>query len=296
MSLLKMLSRQARPAARAATPHLRSHWPRRRLDDRTAWPPSPGERSEAKQALIEQAKARPWFHTIDLGGGHLTPGPQDAQVDHIRKAFLDIDFRGKKVLDIGCWDGLWSFEAEKRGAAEVYSTDLVSQRGGDVTNYRLAHAILGSRARYFPTLSVYDVHQLGETDFDVVIYMGVFYHIKDPLLAFARLRQVTKEGGLIIVEGEAIQSDDCFAKFYFHEDYAQSASNWWVPTIPCLRQWVECSSFRIEGEYTERDGDPSYWRQRKDFGRHLITARAVPVPMQDVADQKNYYSRYDFLD
>jgi tRNA (mo5U34)-methyltransferase len=289
MSLLKMFSRQARPAAGAATPHFRSHRP-------SPWPSYMREGREEKRELIEQAKTRWWFHTIDLGDGHRTPGPEHAQVDHIHKAFRDVDFSGKKVLDIGCWDGLWSFEAEKRGAAEVYSIDLVSQRDEDVTNYQLAHSILNSRARYFPTVSVYDVHQLGVADFDVVIYMGVFYHIKDPLLALARLRQVTKVGGLIIVEGEVIRSDDCFAKFYYHEDYAQSASNWWVPSIPCLRQWVECSSFRIEGEYAERDGDASYWRLRKNFGRHLITARAVPVPKRDVADQKNYYSRYDFLD
>ncbi len=266
MSLLKKFSRQARPAAGAATPHLGSHRAIRRPDDNAPWPSYMREGREAKRDLIEQAKTRWWFHTIDLGDGHLTPGPQHAQVDHIRRAFLDVDFTGKKVLDIGCWDGLWSFEAEKRGAAEVYSTDLISQRDEDVTNYQLAHAILNSRARYFPSVSVYDVHQLGATDFDVVIYMGVFYHIKDPLLALARLRQVTKVGGLIIVEGEVIKSDDCFAKFYYHEDYAQSASNWWVPSIPCLRQWVECSSFRIEGESTERAGDATYWRRRKNFG------------------------------
>jgi tRNA (mo5U34)-methyltransferase len=252
---------------------------------------------DSKRALIAQATARSWFHGIDLGGGIVTPGPAEPQVEHIHRAFDDINFSGKAVLDIGCWDGGWSFEAEKRGASRVVSTDLISQRDADESNYKLAHAILNSRARYLPRVSVYDVHTIGKKPFDIVIYMGVYYHLKDPLLALARLRQVTRDGGLIIVEGEVIRSEDCFATFYYSQDYARSSSNWWVPSIPCLRDWIECSHFRIENEYFHRDGDDAYWEDRNNFGRYVITARAVPIPRQDLAgDPKNFYSRYDFLD
>jgi len=113
-----------------------------------------------------------WMHTIDLGGGVLTPGawtPED-QAGTLG-ALEQIGFRGKKVLDVGCLDGLWSFEAERRGAAEVYATDLVSQVTPNREPYfRLAHELLGSRARYVPDLSVFDVARLGVRDFDVVLY------------------------------------------------------------------------------------------------------------------------------
>ena len=266
-------------------PNYKAPWPSYMLKDR-----------ESKRDLINQTKKYNWFHGIDLGCGDATSGPPHAQLEHIHRAFLDIDFTGKTVLDTGCWDGLWSFEAEKRGAAEVYSTDLVSQRNGDVSSYQLVHNILNSRARYFPNVSVYDVHTLPKTDFDIVFYLGIFYHVKDPLLALARLRQVTKVGGEIVVEGEVINSDRSFAEFYYRQDYARSSSNWWIPSIPCLREWVECNFFEILDVYVEKSGDEAYWEKREGYGRCTIRARALPLPMQNRDDLKNFYSRYDFLE
>ena len=82
-----------------------------------------------------------------------------AAVPTIMRALDTIDFHGKKVLDIGCWDGLWSFEAEKRGATTIVATDLNTQRwppDGHLT-FMLAHEALASKAIYRPDLSIYDV-------------------------------------------------------------------------------------------------------------------------------------------
>src|SRR5262249_29474619 len=156
------------------------------------------------------------------------------------------EFTGKKVLDVGCWDGLWSFEAERRGADEVYATDALSQRPlADHPTLILARAYLGSRVKYFPRLRVEEVVGLGVFDFDVVIFTGIYYHLKNPLAAFSRLRRVMKEGAILVVEGEVIDSPDCFARFYYREHYAGDPSNWWVPTFPCLLQWIECSFFDV---------------------------------------------------
>jgi tRNA (mo5U34)-methyltransferase len=254
------------------------------------------EGREQKQHLIDEASQRVWFHNIDLGGGYVTKGLPDAAHRHIQQSFLDTDFTGKKVLDIGCWDGLWSFEAEKRGADEVYAIDLVTQRGGDSTTFELAREILNSRVKYFPNISVYDIHELGVDDFDIILYQGVFYHIKDPLLALARLRQVAKIGGLILVEGEVKWSDQSYAEFYYNKTYSQCHSNWWIPTIPCLREWIECSSFVIEKEFPGHDGIEGYWLKRHGYDRTTIKARAVPVPARLNEDPKNFFSRYDFLE
>ena len=78
--------------------------------------------------LLERVQALTWVHSIDLGNGIVTPGMWGPPSPTIMRALDTIDFHGKKVLDIGCWDGLWSFEAEKRGATTIVATDLNTQR------------------------------------------------------------------------------------------------------------------------------------------------------------------------
>lgn len=220
--------------------------------------------------LLAQVETLRWIHCIDVGEGVVTPGRwgADPQPDIIR-AMDAIDFHGKKVLDVGCWDGLWSFEAERRGAAEVHGIDLVTQRFFEEdSTFLVAKALRGSNAHYHPDLSVYDVERLGIRDFDVVIYPGVYYHLKDPLLSFARLRRVMREGASLIVEGAVIDAPGCYAEFFYREPYLTDYSNWWVPTVPCLRQWVECNYFEIGGEYGLRESGPKNLR-------FTLSARAV---------------------
>jgi tRNA (mo5U34)-methyltransferase len=107
-----------------------------------------------------------------------------------------IEVHNKKALDVGCWEGHWSFEVERRGASEVYATDYLvgdpraelSELGlKELPTFRLAHAILGSGSKvsYHPNVSVYHINELGVTDFDVVLFCGVYYHLKHPLLALS---------------------------------------------------------------------------------------------------------------
>jgi tRNA (mo5U34)-methyltransferase len=205
---------------------------------------------ESLASVKPRVHALQWTHQIDLGVGLITPGRWTPSA-LVLKALDDVDFRGKKVLDIGCWDGLWSFEAERRGAREVYATDLVAHRPFRESNtFLLAREILGSRAHYEPDLSVYNVARLGVTDFDVVLFLGVYYHLKDPLLALARLRQVMRPGAILVVEGEVIDDDRArYARFFYHTHHGGDHSNWWVPTVACLREWVECSFFDVRTLY-----------------------------------------------
>jgi SAM-dependent methyltransferase len=104
---------------------------------------------------------------------------------------------------------------------------------------------IARESAYLGDVNVLNVSKLGVKDFDVVINCGIYYHLKDPLLAFARLRQVMKEGAILVVSGMVTDSPEVFAKFYYREYFAEDSSNWWVPTVPCLRQWVECSFFKV---------------------------------------------------
>ena len=84
-------------------------------------------KSTVDDETLELINSTPWVHSIELPGGVVTPGsgpPNKA----IMSLFDTIDFTGKVVLDIGFWDGLWAFEAEKRGAKTVYATDDTTQR------------------------------------------------------------------------------------------------------------------------------------------------------------------------
>jgi tRNA (mo5U34)-methyltransferase len=227
--------------------------------------------------LNERIQSLKWVHSIDLGNGIVTPGMWGSPSPTIVKALDTIDFRGKKVLDIGCWDGLWSFEAEKRGAKTVIATDYNTQRwpqAGHET-FMLAREALGSRAVYRPDVSVYDVPRLfPERDFDVVLFCGIYYHLRDPLLALSRLRQAMKPGGVIVVEGEvSIDREKCTAEFLYANSHSNDLSNWWVPTIRCLHEWVESSYFEVQQEFL-----PPF-RELKAALAEKLRRRRVPPPV-----------------
>lgn len=202
------------------------------------------------QATIAEVNAVEWMHTIDLGDGVITSGKWQRN-PRVSVAFDRIDFADKKVLDIGTCNGLWSFEAERRGAVEVHSVDFLTHVGyWCAPGYRLAHRILGSKAIYNPDVNVYDIDKLGVRDFDVVVFSGLYYHLKNPLLALARARSVMKTGGLIVVEGPVLLKQGSVAQFLY-ANYGHDRSNWWVPSEQCLREWIECSRFRIVEEFSE---------------------------------------------
>src|SRR5262249_24587907 len=113
------------------------------------------------------------------------------------------EFTGKSVLDIGCWDGYWSFYAERRGAARVLATDDSSQNWAGTAGFRLAHELLKSSVETDLTLSIYDLCRL-ERKFDVILCLGVFYHLIDPFYAFAQIRHCCHDDTVVVFEG------DCF--------------------------------------------------------------------------------------
>ena len=92
-----------------------------------------------------------WYHEFDFGKGlHATSKTPDVQAhrkvwEFINRELDAIDFLGKSVLDIGCWDGFWSFYAEKRGASSVFATDDISQNWSTGKGIHLAKALLGSK-------------------------------------------------------------------------------------------------------------------------------------------------------
>jgi tRNA (mo5U34)-methyltransferase len=153
-----------------------------------------------RDELRAEVASRTWFHTIDLGNGVRTPGQKDTptEVKHFR---IPDDLTGKTVLDIGAFDGFYSFEAERRGATRVVAADQWSWTwpGSDgKRNFDLAREVLDSRVEPIVVpVEELSPERVGGT-FDVVLFLGVLYHAPDPLGYLRNVRSVTS--GMAIVE------------------------------------------------------------------------------------------------
>ncbi len=156
------------------------------------------------QSRIDRVR---WYHEFDFGNGlrarSCTPDvrPHRRVWSFLERQLEAVDFRGKTVLDTGCWDGYWSFYAERRGAKSVLATDDRSQNWATGEGLPLARQLLGSSVEVRQDVSVYDLRSLGRT-FDVIFCFGVYYHLLDPALAFAQLRHCCRPGSLVLVEGD----------------------------------------------------------------------------------------------
>lgn len=262
---------------------------RRRLETRAAnnlalWGGGAGPTAEARgrAAIVERMSSMLWYHRIELAPGVVTPGqPWDAMWEPMRSRHREVDFRGKAVLEVGCWDGYWSFEAERLGAAEVWATDDLSQRRAVTRTVPFAIECLRSKARYLDDVSVYDVDErLGRT-FDVVIFYGVLYHLRYPALALAKLRRVLAPGGLLLLETVVLPDvEEPMMRWGHRAVYPDDPSSWNAVSLACLRQLLETSYFEVEVCET-------FLRQGKGMGRGYARARAVarrdpdPHPVPD---------------
>ncbi len=128
-----------------------------------------------------------WFHNMDLGGVWTAPdhflGDYPGPVWRSIAPALPQDLTGKTVLDLGCNGGFFSLEMKRRGAARVVAADFDPRY---LAQARLAAEVSGLDLE-LRQLSVYDVAGLGER-FDVVLFMGVLYHLRHPLLALDLIR------------------------------------------------------------------------------------------------------------
>ena len=227
--------------------------------------PEDGELRERIEAL------GPWFHNIDLGG--VQTAPDHFLGDYPKVKFqrfardLPADLSGKSVLDIGCNAGFYSMEMKRRGAERVVGVDSDERY---LSQARFAAEALGYGNIEFRRLSVYDVGALGER-FDVVIFMGVLYHLRHPLLALDLIHEHVA-GDMLIFQSLQRGSTDIaevpdnhpfyvpgthepppyfdepgYPKLHFVErEYADDWTNWWIPNRACAEAMLRASGFAIE--------------------------------------------------
>ena len=149
--------------------------------------------------MDESYKNLSFFHKVKLNNGDYTPGLVDIEQLRGLYQFDSISFENKSVLDVGCWDGYFSFESEKKGANEVISLDNPNYRWGGMGGYDFLHNYYSSKAK-FVTGNVYKLKDsLNDKKFDIVLCYGVLYHLSDPLLALKNLFEVCSDS--LILEG-----------------------------------------------------------------------------------------------
>jgi tRNA (mo5U34)-methyltransferase len=204
-----------------------------------------------------------WWHSLDVGRGVVTPGAKGANGPGGSRAHMQAelaslalpDLRGQTVLDIGAFNGFYSFAAERLGASRVVALDwyawieeapgappgsLPPGRAG----FDVAHRLLDSRVE--PLLADFmEVDLAGLGTFDVVLFMGVLYHLPDPLAGMRRLAQVTRE--LAVIESHAIAvagaGDHALLEFFPGAELNDDPSNWFVPTVAALHALCSAAGF-----------------------------------------------------
>jgi tRNA (mo5U34)-methyltransferase len=187
----------------------------------------------------QQMEAEPyWFQRIEVLPGIFSPGWGDPVVEKLPYFGLPEDLTNKRVLDIGCAEGFFSFEAERRGAREVIGIDSFPD---SVRRFNITKAARQSNATAF-LMNVYDLEPKRLGTFDVVLFYGVFYHLKHPQYALERIRSVCTGDILFqthICEEPALKGTP-WARFYPHGMMSGANHESWDPTIFWLFNSVCC--------------------------------------------------------
>ncbi len=223
-----------------------------------------------------------WYHKIELPGGIVTPGWAPISPSHYR---VPEDLTGLRVLDVGAWDGYWTFEALKRGAREVVAIDDFSDHldtGKHLKRrawetFDLCRSAWGYDERRCARreLSVYDVRAEELGVFDLVLFFGTLYHLRHPLLALDILAAVCTRQ--ILVESAICDDFSAYGgpgkgypgkrpvmEFYPDDQYGQNPTNWWAPNLACLINMVRTAGFSTTAAWKLMD-TPVHLRHCRGF-------------------------------
>lgn len=205
-----------------------------------------------------------WFQNLDLRGVPTAPAHFLGDFPMTKwKRFAHVlpqDMTGKSVLDIGCNAGFYSFEMKRRGASRVLGIDFDDYY---LNQARFAADVLGFDDVEFRRMSVYDIGALGER-FDLVLFMGLVYHLRHPLLALDLIHEHVARDLLVYqslqrgsAEVEPLQEDYDFweteiflrpgyPRLHFIENrYSHDETNWWVPNAACSAAMLRSAGFQL---------------------------------------------------
>ena len=218
----------------------------------------------SREAIRERVQSLgDWFHNLNLNGVETAPNHFLGDYPSVKwRGFahaIPADLSGKSVLDVGCNAGFYALEMKKRGAARVLGVDSDERY---LAQARFAAEVAGADIE-FRAMSVYELPALGER-FDIVLFMGVLYHLRHPLLALDILHDQVVAGTLVFQsmlrgssrtvevardyefsEAEHFE-DPAYPRMYFVEHkYAHDPTNWWIPNRACAEAMLRSAGFEI---------------------------------------------------
>ena len=220
-----------------------------------ATPPLPPAGFDPKQAF----EGIHWHQSWEVFRGFSTPGRNRISF-YCAKTRLPTDLKGKRVLDIGAWNGCFSFECERRGASEVVAYSLENPV---VSGFTRLKEMLGSRVEYVQG-SVYSLSPEVVGEFDLILFFGVLYHLRYPLLAIDRIRCVSR--GNVLIETHTLtswhllrpplwllgvllnlsalfRSTPLWRQYKEFELHPEDQSNWFGPNIAAVIEAFESAGF-----------------------------------------------------
>jgi tRNA (mo5U34)-methyltransferase len=207
--------------------------------------------------------AREWYHTLELRPGLVTPGWFDTRPIAPQLPWPDLS--GRRCLDVGTFDGFWAFEMERRGAREVVAVDILDphqwdwpvgsdeavvaaidqrKRGGD--GFLTAARELGSSVCRLER-SVYDLDPAELGTFDVVYLGSLLLHLRDPVRALSRVRDVVEDDGrLLLLDAIDLELSVRHRRTPLGRLDGVGRPWWWRPNMAALRRFVEAAGFVVD--------------------------------------------------
>jgi SAM-dependent methyltransferase len=216
--------------------------------------------SAEREALLRDALARAWYHTIDLAPGASTPGTVDLRP--VAPKVLPGDLRGRRALDVGTFDGFWAFELERRGA-EVVASDLdrfdetewppanrerlarEAGDGGPGERFPVAAELLGSHVRRVVS-NLYGLSpELLSGAVDYAVLGDVLLHVRDPVRGLEAVRSVLAPAGrLLLLEEVNVVLTVLRPRAAWASFQARGTNyNWWKGNYRCLLDWLALAGF-----------------------------------------------------
>ncbi len=197
-------------------------------------------------ALRDAIARHIWFHTMELRPGITTPGRKTPEIMADEEALFlgPLPLAGMSVLDIGAWNGAFSLAALRRGAARVLATDSFvwdhpDFRGRETFDLACAATGLRPEARRLDPMEL----PADLEPFDLVLFLGVFYHLRNPIPVMDALGKLTRHVCVVETHQDALAEVRPAMVFYPWDELAGDATNWWGPNPPLMTALLLAAGF-----------------------------------------------------
>lgn len=198
-----------------------------------------------------------WFQQIDLGDGEIHPGQLSREALMLRLEPAMPDFAGKRVLEMGCAEGFFSFLAEGQGAREIDAFDIMENC---VERAKFAAEKRASKVAFFQYDAELPWQEIPSSlGIDLILCLGLIYHLRNPYGCLGNIKKLLAPGGQAVIETALLDnSEDVpefgkvdyavpypMMRFWRGKEYNGDDSNWWTPNEACMMAMFDSAGFEV---------------------------------------------------